>query len=85
LDLLQAAAGGAFAWNQPDPRTGFSGWPAVNSDLMPTGYTPAGTSLANYMDSAEDMSRYLMWVGVFVPADAAETELLRARWQSTGP
>jgi pectate lyase len=84
LDLLQAAAGGVFAWNQPDPRTGISGWPVANPNVMPAGYTPPGTSLANYLDFAEDMSRNLMWVGVFVPADAAEAELLRTRWQSTG-
>jgi pectate lyase len=85
LDLLQAAAGVAFAWNQPDPRTGISGWPVTDSEIMPAGYTPPGTSLGSYLDSAEDASRNLGWVGVIVPADAAEAQLMRARWQSTGP
>jgi pectate lyase len=85
LDALQAPAGAGFAWNLPDPRTGFSGWPAANPDVMPTGYTPPDTSLANYVDAAEEMARSLMWVGVFVPADATEAGIMRARWQSTGP
>ena len=85
LNLLQAAAGAAFAWNPPDPRTGFNGWPVADAGVMPIGYTPPGTSLAAYLDAAEDWSSYLMWVGVFVPADAEEAELLRKRWQSTGP
>jgi pectate lyase len=85
LNILQAAANGAFAWNQPDPRTGIVGWPVTNPDVMPAGYTPLGTTLASYLDSPEDISRNLTWVGVFIPADAAEAQLMRTRWQSTGP
>jgi hypothetical protein len=85
LDILEAAAGVTFAWNQPDPRTGINGWPAGNPEIMPAGYTPAGASLSSYLDSAEELPGHLMWVGVFVPADAQEAQSLRARWQSPGP
>jgi hypothetical protein len=85
IDMLQAAAGSTFRWNSPDPRTGITGWPGTDSNLMPGDYFPAGTNLARYLDSAEDLSRLLAWVGVLVPADAAEAEAWRARWQSTGP
>jgi pectate lyase len=84
-DTLQAAPGVVFAWNQPDARTGIAGWPAADPEVLPAGYTAPGRSLANYLDPAEDLRTHLAWVGVVVPADAAEAELWRARWVSIGP
>lgn len=85
FDGLQGARGGAFAWNVPDPRTGISGWPLANPEVMPAGYTSSGSGIANYLESPEDMMSHLAWVGVMVPADATEAQLWRVRWQSAGP
>jgi pectate lyase len=85
LNVLQGPPGRAFAWNSPDPRTGIAGWPAADPELMPLGYTPPGTTVASYVDAAEETTKQLAWVGVLVPADAAEAQVWRARWQSTGP
>lgn len=85
FDPAHVVSGDAFVWNRPDSRTGIAGWPAADPGMMPAGYTPAGRSLADYMDSAEFMWMNRSWVGVLVPADAAEAQLWRARWQSTGP
>ena len=84
FELLQGAPGGTFTWNQPDPRTGIAGWPVANANVMPSGYTPPGTTLATYVDPAEDLLRNLAWIGVLTPADADEAERWRARWQSIG-
>lgn len=85
FETLLTGLGGAFAWNLPAASTGIEGWPAADPELMPVGYTPSGTSLASYLDSAEDLPAQLAWMGVLVPADAAEAQLWRARWQRTGP
>jgi pectate lyase len=85
FEILRAAPGATFAWNLPDPQSGINGWPASDPEAMPAGYTPPGSTLSAYLDAPEDMSTRLAWVGVITPADAAEAQLWRARWQSIGP
>lgn len=84
-ETLRAAPGAVFAWNPPDPQSGINGWPADDPEAMPAGYNPAGTTLSAYLDSPADLGSRLAWVGVITPADAAEAQLWRARWQSIGP
>lgn len=85
FDSAHVVPAGSFAWNRPDPRTGISNWPAADPGMMPAGYTPAGTTLVQYMDAAEFMVTNRARVGVLVPADAAEAQIWRSRWQSIGP
>ena len=85
FEILRTAPGATFTWNLPDPQSGINGWPSSDPEAMPAGYTPPGTTLSAYLDSPEDMGSRLAWVGVITPADAAEAQLWRARWQSIGP
>lgn len=83
FEATRLVAPASFAWNRPAVATGLGNWPSADSAVMPTGYVPAGRSLAEYVDAKDFLTNHLDRVGVIVPADAAEAALLRARWQVT--
>lgn len=78
-------SGETFAWNVPAAATGITGWPVAGAGSMPAGYVPDGTELSSYRGPSSSPFTYPYWVGVLVPADAAEADAWRARWHSIGP
>ncbi len=71
-----------FRWNLPAAETGLGAWPLPDSAVMPAGYVRAGATLGEYLDDRDALEANLAQVGILVPADEAEAELLRARWQA---
>ena len=66
-----------FRWNPPARGLGLGNWPDADTTVMPVGYSPPGTTLANYLDPAEALEAKLAQGGVVLPANATEAEQLR--------
>ncbi|MBI5769025.1 MAG: hypothetical protein HZA93_14620 [Verrucomicrobia bacterium] len=84
LGFDRAVSPESFAWNTPAASSGIGSWPVTDSAVMPAGYVPAGTTLADYRDGGRNVidSANREFIGVIVPADEAEAALLRVRWQA---